>query len=82
MAATRYNMMRDIANLELELFKIAGFMQDWKSSQQVEGLYVQVLKGYEEAWGPKHMPTLNTVNNLAVLYCDQGKINKAEEMLL
>jgi hypothetical protein len=45
-------------------------------------MYLRALKGKEEAWGPKHTSTLDTVNNLAVLYADQGKMKEAEEMYL
>ncbi|KAK0834069.1 hypothetical protein LTR03_014646 [Friedmanniomyces endolithicus] len=51
---------------------------DWKSSQEVEGLYVRALQGREEAWGPKHTPTFSTVNNLGNLYADQGRRKEAE----
>ncbi|KAK4908241.1 hypothetical protein LTR49_022841 [Elasticomyces elasticus] len=67
-------------NLPGELHVIAHFMQDWESSQEVESLYVRALRGYEEAWGPKHTSTLSTVNNLGLLYADQGKMEEAEEM--
>jgi tetratricopeptide (TPR) repeat protein len=82
MAATRYNKMREVTSLKLELHQVASFMQDWESSQEVEGLYTRALKGYEEAWGPEHVETLDTVNNLGILYKDQGKLKEAEEMLL
>jgi tetratricopeptide (TPR) repeat protein len=45
-------------------------------------MYLRALKGYEEAWGPKHTSTLDTVNNLGILYSDQGKMKEAEEMYL
>jgi tetratricopeptide (TPR) repeat protein len=38
------------------------------------------LQGKEKAWGPEHISTLNTVNNLGFLYADQGKMDEAEEM--
>jgi len=37
-------------------------------------------KGYEEAFGPKHTSTVNTTNNLGMLYADQGKLAEAEAM--
>ena len=43
-------------------------------------MYLRALKGYEKAWGAEHTSTLDTVNNLAVLYYNQGKIVEAEEM--
>ncbi|KAI9854868.1 MAG: hypothetical protein M1813_000644, partial [Trichoglossum hirsutum] len=32
------------------------------------------------AWGPDHTSTLDTVNNLGLLYMDQGKLDEAEKM--
>ena len=45
-------------------------------------MYLRALTGYEKARGPNHTSTLNTVNNLGLLYADQGKMNEAEEMYL
>ena len=45
-------------------------------------MYLRALKGYEKAWGAEHTSTLDTVNNLAVLYSDQGKIAEAEAMYM
>jgi len=36
--------------------------------------------GKEKAWGPEHTSTLDTVNNLGILYRNQGKLVEAEEM--
>lgn len=80
MAASRHCKMREMTGLESELHAVASFMQDWESSQEVEYLYTRSLKGKEEAWGANHMSTLSTVNNLGVLYYDQGQLNKAEQM--
>jgi hypothetical protein len=38
------------------------------------------LKGREKALGLDHTSTLNAVNNLGILYADQGKLKEAEEM--
>jgi Tfp pilus assembly protein PilF len=43
-------------------------------------MYQRALKGKEKAWGPDHTSTLNTVNNLGLLYADQGKLAEAEQM--
>jgi tetratricopeptide (TPR) repeat protein len=43
-------------------------------------MYERALQGCEEALGPKHTSTLETVHNLDNLYVDQGKLVKAEEM--
>ncbi|KAF1823901.1 uncharacterized protein K489DRAFT_297584, partial [Dissoconium aciculare CBS 342.82] len=51
-------------------------------SQEVENLYIWALRGYEKAWGAEHTSTLDTVNNLGILYKSQGKLAEAEEMYL
>ena len=33
-------------------------------------------------WGAEHTSTLGTVNNLGLLYADQGKMAEAEEMYM
>ena len=38
------------------------------------------LAGFEKAWGPEHTSTLDTVNNLGVLYQTQGHLEDAERM--
>src|SRR5271156_6567099 len=43
-------------------------------------MYIRALRGYEEALGPDHTSTLNTVHNLGNLYADQGKLAEAEQM--
>lgn len=43
-------------------------------------MYERALRGYEEALDPNHTSTLATVNNLGLLYKDQGKFAEAEEM--
>ena len=47
---------------------------------EAEAIYMRALKGYEKAWGAEHTSTLNTVNNLGVLYSNQGKMAEAEAM--
>ena len=43
-------------------------------------MYKRALQGKEEALGPKHALTLNTVNNLGNLYKGNGKLAEAEKM--
>lgn len=38
------------------------------------------MKEYEKPLGLDYTSTLDTVNNLGVLYTDQGKLKEAEEM--
>ena len=40
-------------------------------------MYLRALTGKEKAY---HTSTLDTVNNLGILYANQGKMNEAEEM--
>ncbi|SLM38378.1 beta transducin-like protein het-e4s [Lasallia pustulata] len=47
---------------------------------EAEAMYRRVLEGREKAWGPEHTSTLDTVNNLGLLYKDQGKMAEAEAM--
>jgi tetratricopeptide (TPR) repeat protein len=43
-------------------------------------MYERALRGKEKAWGPDHTSTLDTVNNLGILYANQGKLAEAEQM--
>jgi hypothetical protein len=43
-------------------------------------MYERALKGYEAALGPEHPTTLSIVNNLGILYQNQGKLGEAEQM--
>ena len=43
-------------------------------------MYERAMRGYEEALGVGHSSTLTTVNNLGLLYADQGRLGEAEKM--
>jgi tetratricopeptide (TPR) repeat protein len=43
-------------------------------------MYERALRGYEEALGVGHSSTLDTVNNLGLLYAAQGRLGEAEKM--
>jgi tetratricopeptide (TPR) repeat protein len=43
-------------------------------------MYERALEGYEKAWGREHTSTLDTVNNLGLLYAIQGRLQEAEAM--
>jgi tetratricopeptide (TPR) repeat protein len=47
---------------------------------EAEKMYERALQGYEEALGPNHTSTLDTVNNLGALYAGQGKLAGAKKM--
>jgi tetratricopeptide (TPR) repeat protein len=57
-----------------------GYLLADKDRQQAVQMYQRALQGYEKAWGPEHTSTLNTVNNLGILYADLGQLDKAEKM--
>lgn len=43
-------------------------------------MYQRAVAGMERAFGPNHTSTLQTVNNLRILYKEQGKRKEAEDM--
>jgi Tfp pilus assembly protein PilF len=45
-------------------------------------MYIRALQGKEEALGPDHISTLDTVHNLGMLYAHQGKLAEAEKMYI
>jgi hypothetical protein len=49
-----------------------------KDSGEAEQMYERALRGKEGALGPTHTSTLDTVNNLGILYADLGKLSEAE----
>ncbi|RAR00817.1 TPR-like protein [Stemphylium lycopersici] len=51
-----------------------------RDSGRAEEMYQRALTGKEKAWGPEHTSTLDTVNNLGLLYANLGRLDKAEQM--
>ncbi len=47
---------------------------------KAEKMYEHALQGNEKALSLEHISTLDTVNNLDILYVDQGKLGEAEKM--
>ena len=47
---------------------------------EAEQIFVRALARKEKALGPDHTSTLLTVNNLGMLYRDQGKLAEAEQV--
>ena len=43
-------------------------------------MYQQALAGKENVWGQGYILTLYTVNNLGLLYADQGRLQEVETM--
>jgi hypothetical protein len=47
--------------------------------KESEEVYQQASKGKENTLSPEHTSTVDTVNNLSVLYGDQGKLKEARD---
>jgi tetratricopeptide (TPR) repeat protein len=47
---------------------------------KAEEMYQRAMVGDKEALGHDHTLMLSTFNNLSLLYADQGRLDKAEEM--
>jgi tetratricopeptide (TPR) repeat protein len=50
--------------------------------KKAEKMYLSALQGFEEAWGPDHTSTLDTVNSLGLLYESLGRLEEAEKIYL
>jgi tetratricopeptide (TPR) repeat protein len=61
-------------------FHNLGYLLDDEDRQRAEKMYQRALQGYEKAWGPEHTSTLDTVNNLGILYKELGRLDEAEKM--
>ena len=51
----------------------------YRRQGDAEKLYDRALAGYEKGLGADHIYTLDTVNNLGILYVDQGHLTDAEK---
>lgn len=45
-------------------------------------MYLRAMTGYEKIQLPEYISTLTIVRNIRILYLNQGKTKKAEEMFL
>ncbi|KAH8704348.1 hypothetical protein GQ44DRAFT_778188 [Phaeosphaeriaceae sp. PMI808] len=70
----------DLEGIEWALHMLGILYADQGKLAEAEAMYSRVLQGKEEALGPKHTSTLDTINNLGNLYKDQGKLAEAEAM--
>lgn len=61
---------------------IAQLLNQQVQYEAAEQMYMRVLIGKEMALGREHTSTLSTVNNLGLLYYDQGKLAEAEYMYI
>src|SRR5262249_51873442 len=48
--------------------------------EEAERLYQRSLTIYEQVLGPEHPDTASTLNNLALLYKNQGRYEEAERL--
>src|SRR5258706_2766137 len=51
-----------------QLFSFGSFLSGSDCYKEAEAIYIQALKGFEEVLGSDHTSTLDTVNNLGLLY--------------
>jgi hypothetical protein len=49
-------------------FSLGYLFDDQSKFVEAKQMYQRALQGYERAWGPEHTWTLDTVNNLGLLY--------------
>jgi hypothetical protein len=64
-----------------DLFRSARLYKQNDTHKEAEKMYVRALRGMDKAWGLEHTSTLDTINNLGLLYADQGKMAEAEKMM-
>jgi len=77
----RIKDLMDWSNTEItDLCYIAHLCGQFNMNTEAEIMHLRALQGYEKAWGAEHTSTLGTVNNLGLLYADQGKMTEAEAM--
>jgi tetratricopeptide (TPR) repeat protein len=62
------------------LSDIARLLNDMGQLSQAERMCDQALRGKEKVLGRDHTSTLDTVNELGLLYISQGKLDQAERM--
>jgi tetratricopeptide (TPR) repeat protein len=66
--------------LRPEQYYSLGYLLADDDRQGAVKLYERALQGGEKAWGEEHASTLNTANNLGLLYADLGLYKEAEKM--
>jgi tetratricopeptide (TPR) repeat protein len=57
-----------------------GYLLKDEDRQRAVQMYQRALQGSEKAWGLEHTSTLDTVNNLGLLYENLGRLDEAEKM--
>ncbi|KAK5399987.1 hypothetical protein LTR06_011353 [Exophiala xenobiotica] len=77
----RGDVMKSLDHERLgKAYLIAQLLTQQVQHIAAEQMYILTLAGYEKALGADHTSTLETVNNLDLLYADQGKPDEAETM--
>jgi tetratricopeptide (TPR) repeat protein len=61
-------------------FHSLGYLLGDEDRQRAVQMYQRALQGKEKAWGLEHTSTLDTVNNLGILYKNLGRLDEAEKM--
>ncbi|RDW71000.1 putative nb-arc and tpr protein [Coleophoma cylindrospora] len=72
----------DVDGLHWVFHNLGDLYSDQSRLLEAEKMYIRALQALEEALGPDHTSTLNTVHNLGLLYADQGKLAEAEKMYI
>ncbi len=62
------------------LFRTATYLYDYALYEQAEPLLLRTLHIRKQILGPTHPDVARTINNLARLYCMQGKFEQAEPL--
>jgi tetratricopeptide (TPR) repeat protein len=70
----------DVTRMEWALHNLGLLYADQGKLAEAEKMYERALREKEEALGPIHTSTLDTVNALGNLYSNQGKLAEAEKM--
>jgi hypothetical protein len=65
-----------------DVLTVAWLLKTQGEFLPAEHMYERALRGYEKICGLEHKSTLDTVNNLGILYRKQWKMAEAEEMYL
>jgi tetratricopeptide (TPR) repeat protein len=72
--ATRFVDEDKMVQVELRLLYV-----DLGRLDEAKKMYQRALQGYDKAWGPEHISTLDTVYNLGALYAGLGRLDEAEK---
>ena len=60
----------DVDGLDWAFHNLSNLYKNQGKLGEAEKMYTRALQGYEAALGPDHISTLDTVNNLGLLYRD------------